>query len=64
MPKISGDTNALKLEKFLALPTTKKMFVLSYPHSGDVKVFVFVTNPRFFEYIEHKQSFLNQKNAK
>ena len=59
-----ADTNALKLEKYLALSTTKKILVLPYPHSGDVKVFEFVANPRFFEYIKHKESFLNRENAK
>lgn len=63
-PTECGDTNALKMEKYLALPSTKKMFILPYPHSEDVKVFQFTVNPRFFEYIKHKQSFLNQKNAK
>lgn len=72
-PTECGDTNALKLEKFLALPTTKKMFILPYPHSEDLHIFEFVANPRFFEYIKYKQSlrlknlkqnFLNQKNAK
>jgi len=64
LPTECGDTNALKLEKYLALPATKKMLILPYPHSGDVKVFEFSANPRFFEYIKHKQNFLNQKNAK
>lgn len=59
-----GDTNALKLEKYLSLPNTKKMLVLPYPHLGDVKVFEFKANPKFFEYIKHKQSFLNKKNSK
>lgn len=63
-PAECGDTNVLKLEKFLALPTTKKMFILPYPHSEDLHIFEFVANPRFLEYIKHKQSFLNQKNAK
>ena len=63
-PVECGDTNALKLEKYLALLGTRKMLILPYPHSGDVKVFEFSANPRFFEYIEHKQSSLNQQNAK
>ncbi len=63
-PVECGDTSALKLEKFLALPSTKKMLILPYPHSGNVKVFEFIANPRFYEYIKHKQDFLNQKNAK
>ena len=63
-PTECGDTNALKLEKYLGLPTTKKMLILPYPHSTDVKVFEFIANPSFFEYIKHKQKFLNQKNAK
>lgn len=63
-PTECGDTNALKLEKFLVLHTTKKMFVLPYPHLGYVKVFEFVANSRFFEYIKYKQNFLNQKNVK
>ena len=63
-PAECGDTNALKLEKYLVLPTTKKMLILPYPHSEDVKVFEFVANPRFFEYIKHKQNFLNQRNAR
>ena len=62
-PTECGDTNALKLEKYLDLPTTKKMLVLPYLHSGNVKVFEFSANARFFEYIKHKQNFLNQKNA-
>ena len=63
-PTECGDTNALKLEKYLVLPTTKRMLILPYPHSGDVRIFEFTANPQFFEYIKHKQSFLNQKNAK
>lgn len=63
-PTECGDTNALKLEKYLSLPTTKKMLILPYPHSADVKVFEFVANSRFFEYIKHKQKYLNRENAK
>lgn len=63
-PTECGDTNALKLEKYLFLPYTRKMLILPYSHSGDVKVFEFQANPRFFEYIKHKQDFLNQKNAR
>lgn len=63
-PVECGDTNALKLEKFLALPSTKEMLILPYPHSGDVKVFEFSRNDNFLKYIKHKQTFLNQKNSK
>lgn len=63
-PTECGDTNALKLEKYLSLPSTKKVLILPYPHSESVKVFEFVANPKFFEYIKHKQNSLNQKNAK
>lgn len=63
-PTECGDTNALKLEKYLALPGTKQMAILPYPHSEDVKVFIFEAKPRFFDYIKHKQNFLNRKNAK
>ncbi|EKD84799.1 MAG: hypothetical protein ACD_38C00158G0008 [uncultured bacterium] len=63
-PVECGDTNVLKLEKYLFLPATKKMLILPYPHGEDVKVFMFEAKPRFFEYIIHKQNFLNQKNAK
>lgn len=37
------------------------MLVLPYPHTKDVKVFKFQANPQFFDYINHKQSFLNQQ---
>lgn len=63
-PTECGDTNALKLEKYLVLPTTKKMLILPYPHSEDVKVFEFYANIRFLKYIEHKRNFLNQKNSR
>lgn len=63
-PVECGDTNALKLEKFLALHSTKKMLILPYPHSGDVKVFEFSRNDNFLRYIKHKQTFLSQKNAR
>lgn len=63
-PAECGDTNALKLEKYLALSTTREMLILPYPDSRNVKVFLFESKSRFFEYIQHKQSFLNQKNAK
>lgn len=63
-PAECGDTNALKLEKYLALPSTKKMLILPYPHSKDVRVFIFEASPCFFDYIQHKQNFLNRKNAK
>lgn len=59
-----GDTNALKLEKYLALSTTEKMLILPYPHSADVRTFQFKAKPRFFEYIKHKRNFLNCRNAK
>jgi|GEM_PF-2617216 hypothetical protein len=58
-----GDTNALKLEKFLSLSTTKSFLILPYPHLEDLKIFEFQAKPRFFEYINHKQNFLNRKNA-
>lgn len=63
-PVECGDTNALKLEKFLYLPSTKSFLVLPYPHLKDLKIFEFQANPKFFEYIKHKQDFLNRKNAK
>lgn len=63
-PVECGDTNALKLEKYLTLSTTEKMLILSYPHSGSVKVFIFEARALFFEYIRHKQNFLSQRNAK
>lgn len=63
-PVECGDTNALKLEKYLALSTTDRMLILPYPRSADVQVFQFEAKPSFFEYIRHKQNFLNQKNAK
>lgn len=63
-PVECGDTNALKLEKYLTLPSTKKMLILPYPRSGNVRVFEFCANPRFFEYIKHKKIFLNQQRAK
>lgn len=63
-PSECGDTNAQKLEKFLALPTTKIFFIFPYPHTGDVKVYQFIALPLFFEYLEHKNSFLNNQRAK
>lgn len=51
-------------DQVIALSTTEKMLILPYPHSADVQVFQFEAKPRFFEYIKHKQSFLNRKNAK
>lgn len=63
-PTECGDTNALKLEKYLTLISTQKMLILPYPNASDVKIFEFQTTPKFFEYIKHKQTFLNQKNAK
>lgn len=59
-PTECGDTNALKLERYLALPNTKKVLVLPYPHTQDVKVFEFQANPQFFDYIAHRNNF--QKN--
>ncbi|MBF0474157.1 MAG: hypothetical protein HQK93_10595 [Nitrospirae bacterium] len=63
-PVECGDTNALKLEKYLALPSTKKMLIVPYPRLGDVKVFEFCANNRFFEYIKHKETFLKNKRLK
>ena len=63
-PTECGDCNALKLEKYLYLPSTQKMLIVPYPHLGEVTVFEFYATPRFFDYIQHKQNFLNQKNAK
>ena len=60
-PTECGDTNALKLEKYLALPTTKRMLILPYPHSGDVKIFEFYANTQFLKYTKYKQNFLNKK---
>lgn len=62
-PTECGGTNALKLEKYLSLPATKKMLLLPYPYSEDIKVFQFEAKPRFLEYIKHKHTYLNQKNA-
>ena len=63
-PAECGDTNVLKLEKFLHLPPTKTFLVLPYPRLEDLKIFEFQANPKFFEYVQHKQQFLNKKNAK
>lgn len=63
-PAECGDTNALKLEKYLCIPSTRKMLIIPYPHTGDVKVFEFSANPKFFEYIKHKQNFLNKQRSK
>lgn len=63
-PVECGDTNALKLEKYLALPSTEKMLILPYPQSVGVKVFEFCAKPRFFEYIKHKETFLNKQRLK
>ena len=63
-PTECGDCNALKLEKYLSLRTTQRMLVLPYPHLKEVKVFEFCANPNFFNYIRHKQNFLNQKNSR
>lgn len=62
-PAECGDTNALKLEKYLDLPATKKMLIVPYPHTEDVRIFEFVACPRFFEYVNHKRNVLNKKNA-
>lgn len=61
-PAECGSTNALKLEKYLALPSTKKMLIFPYPHSNELKVYIFEAKPSFFDYIKHKQNCLNQKN--
>jgi len=63
-PTECGNTNALKLEKYLSLPHTKKMLILPYPNLEDLKVFQFQATPRFFDYIKHKQEHFNQRNAK
>lgn len=59
-----GDTNALKLEKYLTIPTTKKFFIIPYPHTLDVKLFTFTALPDFFKYVKHKRDFFNKQNAK
>lgn len=63
-PVECGDTNPLKLEKYLSLPTTEKFFVLPYSHLKNLEIFEFFANPRFFDYIKHKQGFLNKRNSK
>lgn len=59
-----GDTSAIKLEKYLALPNTKKFFILPYPHFKDLTIYQFVSSPKFFEYLDFKHKHLNEKNAK
>lgn len=61
-PVECGDTNALKLEKFWLPSSIKKMLVLPYHNSLEVKLYIFRQAPVFFEYIEHKKKYLNQKN--
>ena len=59
-----GDTSAIKLEKYLYLPSTKKFFVIPYPHLTNLLIYEFIACPAFFEYIKFKNQYSNQKNAK
>ncbi|MBI2019113.1 hypothetical protein HYS95_00400 [Candidatus Daviesbacteria bacterium] len=61
-PAECGSTNALKLEKYLAIPTTKKMLLFPYPRL-EVKVFIFEAKLSFLKYIQFKQKFLNKKRS-
>lgn len=58
-PSECGSTNALKLEKYLTTPTTKKMLLIPYPHS-EVKVYIFEAKQAFLKYILFKQKSLNK----
>lgn len=52
-----GDTNALKLEKYLSKDTIKRFIVLPYPisDSNSLYSFTFTPLPRFREYLDFKQ---------
>ncbi|MBI2022926.1 hypothetical protein HYS97_03705 [Candidatus Daviesbacteria bacterium] len=63
-PSECGDTNALKLEKYLSPPTVEKFFVLPYPHMDDIYTFEFFAQPDFIKYIEFKKDYFNKKNSK
>lgn len=63
-PTECGDTNPLKLETYLALPSTEKFLIFPYPKLTDLKVFQFSAEPRFFEYLDHKNKFLNKQRSK
>lgn len=56
-PVECGDTNALKLEKYLSKNTVKRFIVLPYPVSdcSSLYSFTFTTLPRFQEYLDFKQ---------
>lgn len=56
-PVECGDTNALKLEKYLSKDTVERFIVLPYPasDSGSLYNFTFTTLPRFQEYLDFKQ---------
>lgn len=59
-----GDTNSLKLEKYLQLYSTYKFIILPYPRLKDLKAFIFSANPKFLTYIQFKSEHLNKHRAK
>lgn len=59
-----GDTNALKFEKYLSLSKVQNFSIIPYPRLQNLSIYIFSTNPSFFEYIKFKNSYLNSQRAK
>lgn len=55
-----GDTNALKLEKYLSLSFTKAFLVIPYPKLKAVTLYKFCTEKSFFKYLEFKSEYFRK----
>lgn len=59
-----GDTNALKLEKYLTLPTTNTFLIIPYPRQGNIIIYKFSAKEGFFGYLEFKKEYLKKIRTK
>lgn len=60
-PVECGDTNASKLESYLAFSSVRFFTVIPYPRT---KAFKFLANKHFFEYVDFKRGYLSKKRIR
>lgn len=63
-PTECGDTNALKLEKYLFLPSTQTFLIIPYPRLNDVILYKFCAEKSFFKYVEFKSEYFQKIRSK
>lgn len=60
LPIECGDTNAIKLERYLIADGVKQMIIIPYPHGKDVSAFIFTARPKFKDYVLFKRDYLRR----